>query len=118
MMTDTATLAPRFAITENAARRVAELRAAEGDEALMLRITVDGGGCNGFQYKFDFDRATGDADHVFERDGVKVVIDDVSLDLLAGGQVDFKQDLIGSYFAVENPNATSSCGCGTSFSID
>lgn len=107
-----------FGITENAAKRVAELRAAEGNERLMLRVAVDGGGCNGFQYRFDFDDAVNDDDMVFERDGVKVVVDEISLDFLGNAQVDFKQELIGSYFAVENPNATSNCGCGTSFSVD
>lgn len=107
----------RFGITASAAKRVSELKAAEGNDALMLRITVSGGGCAGFQYGFDFDAKTNDDDHVFERDGIKVVIDEMSLELLAGGVVDFKEDLLGSYFAIENPNATSSCGCGTSFSI-
>ncbi|MDE0147454.1 MAG: iron-sulfur cluster insertion protein ErpA [Rhodospirillaceae bacterium] len=115
-MPDSAT--PFFGITESAARRVAELRAAEGNERLMLRVAVDGGGCNGFQYRFDFDDAVNDDDTVFERDGVKVVVDEISLDFLGNAQVDFKQELIGSYFAVENPNATSNCGCGTSFSVD
>jgi iron-sulfur cluster insertion protein len=105
-------------ITESAAKRVAELRAAEGNDALMLRIAVDGGGCNGFQYRFDFDESRNDDDQVFERNGIKVVVDLVSLDFLQGAQVDYKQELIGSYFAVENPNATSACGCGTSFSVD
>lgn len=109
---------PVFGITQSAARRVAELRAAEGNERLMLRVAVDGGGCNGFQYRFDFDDAVNDDDTVFERDGVKVVVDEISLDFLGNAQVDFKQELIGSYFAVENPNATSNCGCGTSFSVD
>ncbi|MEN8196077.1 MAG: iron-sulfur cluster insertion protein ErpA [Pseudomonadota bacterium] len=110
--------AKEFGITENAAKRIAALRAAEGNDALMLRITVSGGGCSGFQYAFDFDDTVKDDDRVFERDGIKVVVDDVSLDFLDKAQVDFKEDLIGSYFAIENPNATSSCGCGTSFSID
>lgn len=105
-------------ITESAAKRVATLREAEGDKALMLRIAVDGGGCSGFQYRFDFDTQIADDDQVFERDGVKVVVDTVSMEFLAGAQVDFKEDLMGSYFAVENPNATASCGCGTSFSVD
>ncbi len=109
---------PTFAITESAAKRVAELRRAEGNEALMLRVAVDGGGCNGFQYRFDFDDAENEDDRIFERDGIKVVVDEVSLDFLKGAQVDFKQELIGSYFAIENPNATSACGCGTSFSVD
>ncbi len=108
----------RFAVTENSARRIAALSLEEqaGGEP-MMRVAVLGGGCSGFQYKFDFDRSVNDDDHVFERDGVKVVVDDVSLDLLAGAQLDYKDELIGSYFAVENPNATASCGCGTSFAI-
>lgn len=107
-----------FSVTASAARRIAELKRDEtAGDALMMRVAVLGGGCSGFQYKFDFDSAVNDDDHVFERDGVKVVVDDVSLDLLAGAQLDYKDELIGSYFAVENPNATSSCGCGTSFAI-
>ncbi|MEQ8818044.1 MAG: iron-sulfur cluster insertion protein ErpA [Thalassobaculum sp.] len=108
----------RFSVTENAARRIAALRRDEpAGAALMMRVAVLGGGCSGFQYKFDFDDTVNDDDHVFERDGVKVLVDDVSLDLLSGAQLDYKDELIGSYFAVENPNATASCGCGTSFSI-
>lgn len=108
----------RFSVTESAARRIAALRQDEPNGAgLMMRVAVLGGGCSGFQYKFDFDDTVNDDDHVFERDGVKVVVDDVSLDLVSGAQLDFKDELIGSYFAVENPNATASCGCGTSFSI-
>ncbi|WP_207478533.1 iron-sulfur cluster insertion protein ErpA [Arenibaculum pallidiluteum] len=105
------------ALTESAARRVAALRAAEGDPALMLRITVSGGGCSGFQYGFGFDRAVNEDDAVFERDGVKLVVDEVSLDLLAGSEVDFVEDLMGAAFQIRNPNATSSCGCGSSFAI-
>ena len=106
-----------FRISDSAAKRIAELKAAEANDALMLRVTVSGGGCAGFQYGFDFDDTQGDDDRVFERDGVKVVVDEVSLSLLSGGEVDYKENLLGSYFAIENPNATSSCGCGTSFSI-
>ncbi|MHA1536319.1 MAG: iron-sulfur cluster insertion protein ErpA [Alphaproteobacteria bacterium] len=108
---------PAFGITASAARRIAELRSADGNDTLMLRITISGGGCAGFQYGFDFDDKSGDDDLVFERDGVKVVIDEMSLSLVKYGEVDFKENLLGSYFAIENPNATSSCGCGTSFSI-
>ncbi len=104
-------------ISESAAKRLAKLIEAEGDDGLMLRITVSGGGCSGFQYGFSFDSKTAPEDKVFERDGVKVVTDDASLDLLAGSEVDFKDELVGAYFAVNNPNASSSCGCGTSFSI-
>jgi iron-sulfur cluster insertion protein len=105
------------ALSKSAARRVAELREAEGDEALMLRITVSGGGCSGFQYGFSFDRDRATDDHVFERDGVRLVVDDVSLDLLAGSEVDFVEDLMGASFQIRNPNATSSCGCGASFAV-
>lgn len=108
----------RFAVTDNAARRIDVLRRDEPNgAALMMRVAVLGGGCSGFQYKFDFDDTVNDDDHVFERNGVRVVVDDVSLDLLSGAQLDYKDELIGSYFAVENPNATSACGCGTSFAI-
>ena len=106
-----------FQISERAAQRIAELKATEADASLMLRITVSGGGCAGFQYGFDFDDKVGDEDLLFERDGVRVVIDEMSLGLLAGGELDYKENLLGSFFSIENPNATSSCGCGTSFSI-
>ena len=105
------------AISANAARRIAELRAAEDNDDLMLRVTVSGGGCSGFQYGFAFDDKVNDDDRVFERDGVRVVVDSVSLDFVAGAELDYVEELIGAYFAVNNPNATSSCGCGTSFSI-
>lgn len=105
------------AISPSAARRIATLRQAEGNPALMLRITVSGGGCSGFQYGFSFDDTVNADDLTFERDGVRVVVDDVSLDLLGGAEIDFVEDLMGSYFQVKNPNASSSCGCGVSFSI-
>lgn len=104
-------------LSDAAVQRLSKMVAAEGNPNLMLRVTVSGGGCSGFQYGFDFDEKAGDDDRVFERDGVRVVTDSASLDLLAGSQVDFVDDLVGAYFAVNNPNATSSCGCGTSFSI-
>ena len=105
------------ALTEAAARRVAALIEADGKPGLMLRLTVSGGGCSGFQYGFGFDDATKDDDAVFERDGVCLVVDQTSLDLLAGSEVDFVEDLVGSAFQVRNPNASSSCGCGSSFSL-
>ena len=104
-------------LSESAARRVEQLRQVEGDTALMLRVTVSGGGCSGFQYGFGFETQVQDDDHTFARDGVTLVVDDASLDLLDGSEVDFVEDLIGASFQVRNPNATSSCGCGTSFSI-
>src|SRR5215472_6738905 len=94
-------------VTENAARRIAVLRTQEQAENAFLRIAVSGGGCSGFQYGFSFDD-----DFLFERDGVTVVVDDVSLGLLNGAEVDFVEDLMGASFQVRNPNAASSCGCG------
>jgi iron-sulfur cluster insertion protein len=104
-------------ISPSAARRIAELRRKEGKSGLMLRVTVSGGGCSGFRYDFGFDTAKSEDDFLFERDGVQVVVDTVSLDFLDRAEIDFKEDLMGSYFAINNPNATSSCGCGTSFSV-
>ena len=104
-------------ITEAAAKRIAFLIEQEGDSELMLRVSVSGGGCSGFRYGFDFDKQVNDDDHTFERDGVKIVIDEVSLELLGGSELHYVDDLIGSYFEVRNPNASSSCGCGASFSI-
>ncbi len=112
MTTDTLPVA----LTESAARRINEIIAAEST-ARFLRISVEGGGCSGFQYRFDLiDSAAGD-DLVLERSGAKVVIDPVSLQFLGGAQIDFVDDLMGASFQIKNPNATASCGCGTSFSI-
>jgi iron-sulfur cluster insertion protein len=107
----------RIVVTENAARRIAMLRAQENAEDAFLRIAVSGGGCSGFQYGFSFDDQRNDDDVVFERDGVDIVVDDVSLGLLNGAEVDFVEDLMGASFQIRNPNAASSCGCGNSFSI-
>ncbi len=96
---------------------MAALIAAEGNPGLMLRLSVSGGGCSGFQYAFTFDDARGEDDVVFECHGVKLVVDTTSLDLLVGAEVDFVEELVGASFQVRNPNATSSCGCGSSFSI-
>jgi len=103
-------------VSESAAKRVAFLVANEGNPALMLRLTVSGGGCSGFQYGFGFDDAVNEDDFVFEKDGTKVVTDDASLDLLAGSMLDYVEDLMGAAFQIKNPNATASCGCGNSFS--
>ena len=105
-------------ISEAAAKRIAVLKTEQGNEDLMLRITVSGGGCSGFQNSFEFSDEVHDDDHVFERDGIKVVTDDASLDLLDKSEIDFVDELMGAYFQVNNPNATSQCGCGTSFSIE
>jgi iron-sulfur cluster insertion protein len=102
-------------LSENAAKRIAFLVAQEGQAGLRLRLAVSGGGCSGFQYGFSFDHNRNADDLVFERDGVGVVIDETSLDLLAGAEIDFVENLMGASFVIKNPNATSSCGCGNSF---
>ena len=108
----------RIVLTESAARRIAMLKAAEENSAnALLRIAVSGGGCSGFQYGLSFDDQRNEDDFVFERDGVGVVIDEISLGLLDGAEVDFVEDLMGASFQIRNPNAASSCGCGNSFSI-
>ena len=103
-------------VTERAAKRIAEIVADEG-AAEALRVSVEGGGCSGFQYKFDLVPGAADDDVVLERSGAKVVIDQVSLGFLAGSEIDFVDDLIGASFRITNPKATASCGCGTSFSM-
>jgi iron-sulfur cluster insertion protein len=107
----------RIVITDSAARRIEALKAQEEAEGSFLRIAVSGGGCSGFQYGLSFDEETNPDDIVFEHGGVRVVVDDVSLDLLNGSEVDFVEDLMGASFQIRNPNAASSCGCGNSFSI-
>ena len=107
----------QIVLTENAVRRIALLKVQEQAEDAFLRIAVSGGGCSGFQYGITFDDQKNDDDFVFERDGVAVVVDDVSLGLLSGAEVDFVEDLMGASFQIKNPNAASSCGCGNSFSI-
>jgi iron-sulfur cluster assembly accessory protein len=103
-------------VTERAARKIGEILRRE-PPGTMLRVSVEGGGCSGFQYKFDMDRAQAADDLVIERDGATVLIDQVSVGYLAGSEIDFVDDLIGASFRVNNPQATASCGCGTSFSI-
>jgi iron-sulfur cluster assembly accessory protein len=103
-------------ISDRAARRIGEILKGEPAGA-MLRVSVEGGGCSGFQYKFDFDSSRTDDDVVIDRDGAVVLIDPVSLQYMAGSQIDFVDDLIGASFKIANPNATASCGCGTSFTI-
>ena len=104
-------------VTAAAARRISEIKVQEAAEGSFLRIAVSGGGCSGFQYGLSFDDQTNADDQVFERDGVGIVIDEISLDLLAVAEVDFVEDLMGAAFRINNPNAASSCGCGNSFSI-
>ncbi|HTV28879.1 MAG TPA: iron-sulfur cluster insertion protein ErpA [Xanthobacteraceae bacterium] len=103
-------------VTERAAQRIGEILRRE-PVGTMLRVSVAGGGCSGFQYKFDTERDRADDDVVIERSGATVLIDPVSLDYMAGSEIDFVDDLIGSSFKVNNPKATASCGCGTSFAL-
>ena len=104
-------------LSENAVRKVSDLVTDEGNPALQLRVYITGGGCSGFQYDFSIDQTRNDDDIVFTAHGVDVVVDDMSIELIDHAELDYVQDLMGSYFAVTNPNATASCGCGTSFSV-
>lgn len=106
---------PDFTITPAAAQRIAVLQEAE--KANFFRVSVDGGGCSGFQYKFDFDNQSTAEDLTIDAHGITVLVDDMSIGFLEGAQLDYVEELLGSYFKVENPNATASCGCGTSFSV-
>ena len=103
-------------LTPSAAQRIKAIALAEG-RPLMLRVSVEGGGCSGFQYLFDLVEGSEPDDHRIERDGAAALVDDISLPFLAGSEIDFVDELVGAQFRVQNPNAKSSCGCGVSFSI-
>ena len=103
--------------TESAAIKVADLIAEEGNPDLKLRVFVQGGGCSGFQYGFTFDEITNEDDTVMTRNGVSLLIDAMSYQYLIGAEIDYKEDLTGSQFVIKNPNATTTCGCGSSFSV-
>jgi iron-sulfur cluster insertion protein len=102
--------------TNNAATKVSALIADEGNDNLKLRVYVTGGGCSGFQYGFTFDEDTNDDDTQVENGGVTVLVDSMSIGYLTGAEIDYKEDISGSQFVIRNPNATSTCGCGSSFS--
>ena len=106
-----------FTITQSAADRVKLILEKDGKGAKMLRIGVMGGGCSGFSYTFDFATEASEDDVVFERDGAQIVVDEVSLPFLDGAEVDYVNEIIGSAFRINNPNASSACGCGTSFAL-
>jgi iron-sulfur cluster insertion protein len=106
-----------IAFSASAARRVAELIHQEGRPGLKFRLAVTGGGCSGFQYAFEFDDKVNPDDLIVERDGVQLLIDETSRQFLGGAEVDYVENLLGASFQVKNPNATASCGCGTSFSV-
>ena len=105
-------------VTDNAVAKVKALVEEEGNPQLKLRVFITGGGCSGFQYGFTFDEATAEDDALIEREGVSVVIDAMSYPYLGGATIDYTEGLQGARFSIENPNATSTCGCGSSFSIE
>ncbi len=103
--------------TAAAAQKVRELITEEGNLALKLRVYISGGGCSGFQYGFSFDEQQSDDDYVLERDGVALLVDPLSLQYLAGAEIDYRENLNGAQFVIRNPNARTTCGCGSSFSV-
>ncbi len=120
-MTDVLTISPKakpalVTLSAGAAERLNALSEAEGRK-VMLRVAVEGGGCSGFQYQFDLVHAAEPDDLVVERDGAAALVDPVSLDMVQGSEIDFVDELAGAAFKIRNPNAQSTCGCGTSFSV-
>ena len=103
--------------TDSAARKIGQLIAEEGNPKLKLRVYISGGGCSGFQYGFTFDEAMEDGDTCVEKLGVKLLVDPMSIQYLAGAEIDYKEDLQGAQFIIRNPNAATTCGCGSSFSV-
>ena len=115
-MSDTAVAEMPLVFTDNAVAKVADLIAEEGNPDLKLRVFVQGGGCSGFQYGFTFDEISNDDDMIVEKGGVQLLIDSMSFQYLVGAEIDYKEDLTGSQFVIRNPGASSTCGCGSSFS--
>ncbi|UYH51543.1 iron-sulfur cluster assembly accessory protein [Candidatus Kirkpatrickella diaphorinae] len=110
---------PAFSVSEDAARRIGEILTEQSaPSGTSLRVAVDAGGCNGFQYRFKLDDTRHEDDIVIEQGGVSVIVDETSMSLLAGARLEWVDKLMGAHFAVSNPNAASSCGCGSSFSLD
>src|SRR6476620_4487607 len=106
----------QFSVSANAAKRIAFLASKEA-KPVVMRVAVLGGGCSGFQYNFSFEAQKNEDDLLLERDGAAVVVDSTSLELLKGSELDYVEEMVGASFQVKNPNATSSCGCGNSFSV-
>lgn len=104
-------------LTDGLVKRIRALQAQENKPDLKLRLMVDGGGCQGFEYKFSLTQDTTADDEVFEKDGVQVLIDEISLPYMHGAEIDYTDELVGAHFVVNNPNALSTCGCGTSFMV-
>ena len=117
-MSETAEHFPQpLQFTEAAACKVRDLIADEGNDDLMLRVFISGGGCSGFQYGFTFDENTTDGDTIVEKDGVKLLIDPMSIQYLTGAEIDYTESMEGAQFVIRNPNAQTTCGCGSSFSV-
>ena len=112
-----AEVASPIAFSDSAARKVKQLIQEEANEDLKLRVFISGGGCAGFQYGFSFDENVNEGDLVMEKDGVTLVVDPMSIQYLMGGEIDYKEDLEGARFIIHNPNASTTCGCGSSFSV-
>lgn len=105
-------------ITDSAVKKIADLLEEENNPNLKLRTFVQGGGCSGFQYGFTFDEDQAQDDHIVEKQGIKILIDSFSYQYLSGSKIDYREDLQGASFSISNPNATTTCGCGSSFSIE
>jgi len=110
-------LPPALVFTDAAARKVGDLIRGEGNPKLMLRVFVQGGGCSGLQYGFEFDEQTQDGDTCVENQGVKLLVDPMSVQYLSGAEIDYREGLDGAQFVIRNPMATTTCGCGSSFSV-
>ncbi len=117
MSTPAIEMPPPLVFTDTAARKVKELITQEDNPKLMLRVFVQGGGCSGFQYGFTFDESVNEGDMQVEKEGVKLLIDPMSFQYLMGAEIDYSEGLEGAQFVIRNPNATSTCGCGSSFNV-
>ena len=117
MSTTAETFEAPLVFTDSAAEKVKALIEEEGDDSLNLRVFISGGGCSGFQYGFTFDEKTGEGDTVIENQGVKLLVDPMSIQYLMGAEIDYSEGLEGAQFVIRNPNAQTTCGCGSSFSV-
>ena len=117
LVPDASTMPAPLVFTDSAASKVKALIDEEGNPELKLRVFVQGGGCSGFQYGFTFDEAVNEDDTVMDKNGVQLLIDSMSYQYLVGAEIDYKEDLEGAQFVIKNPNATTTCGCGSSFSV-
>ena len=110
-------ITPSLVFSGAAASKVKELIEDEGNDALMLRVFISGGGCSGFQYGFTFDEKVGEGDTIVENEGVKLLVDPMSFQYLSGAEIDYSEGMEGAQFVIRNPNAATTCGCGSSFSV-